>query len=78
YYRPEYEDHEKATEALDLVKIRETLTEATRKRLMSDVPIGVLLSGGLDSSFTSSIAARLLKEKGKELRSFSIGLDAEA
>lgn len=78
YYRPEYEDHEKATEALDLVKIRETLTEATRKRLMSDVPIGVLLSGGLDSSLTSSIAARLLKEKGKGLRSFSIGLDAEA
>ncbi len=78
YYRPEYEDYRTAVADANLDLIRETLTEATRKRLMSDVPIGVLLSGGLDSSLTSSIAARLLKEQGKTLHSFSIGLDPEA
>lgn len=78
YYTPEYEDYTTCDAEVDYTALRESLIEATRKRLMSDVPIGVLLSGGLDSSLTSSIAARLLKEKGKELHSFSIGLDAEA
>jgi asparagine synthase (glutamine-hydrolysing) len=78
YYNPVYEDYLKADHELDLDLIRTSLTEATRKRLMSDVPIGVLLSGGLDSSLTSAIASRLLAESGKKLHSFSIGLDENA
>ncbi len=78
YFTPEWFDYKKATDKLDYKKIRESLIKATKKRLMTDVPLGVLLSGGLDSSLTSSIATRLLKEEGKELHSFSIGLDKHA
>lgn len=78
YYQPIWEDASEAIHPVDYQAIRETLTQAVDKRLMSDVPIGVLLSGGLDSSLTSSIAVRLMKERGETLHSFSIGLDAEA
>ena len=59
-------------------KINSALTEAVEKRLMCDVPFGVLLSGGLDSSLIASISNRILKQResqwGNKLHSFSIGL----
>ncbi|MFL9837867.1 asparagine synthase B [Flavobacterium sp. ST-75] len=78
YYKPQWENAATAVEEADFEALRQWLTHAVDKRLMSDVPVGVLLSGGLDSSLISSIASRLAKQKGQELHSFSIGLDAAA
>ena len=56
----------------DAEKIREALERACQKRLMSDVPVAFLLSGGLDSSLVCSIVRRLCPER--ELHTFSIGI----
>ena len=46
------------TSPVNLENLRKTLEAAVKKRLMSEVPYGVLLSGGLDSSLIAAIAAR--------------------
>jgi asparagine synthase (glutamine-hydrolysing) len=51
--------------------VRRLLDQSVRERLMSDVPVGVLLSGGLDS--TTLVA--LLHERAKGLATFSVGFD---
>jgi len=51
-----------------------TLNNAVRRRMITDRPLGCLLSGGLDSSLVASIASRILKTEGKRLRTFTIGM----
>jgi len=57
-------------------QIRELLDRAVQRRLISDVPLGVFLSGGVDSSAVTALAARHLP-KG-ELKTFSIGFDEKS
>jgi asparagine synthase (glutamine-hydrolysing) len=52
--------------------IRERVLEATRLRIRSDVPVGALLSGGVDSS---SVVAAMARVSGERVRTFSIGFD---
>ncbi|MCI0440622.1 MAG: asparagine synthase (glutamine-hydrolyzing) [Chloroflexi bacterium] len=53
-------------------QIREMLTESVRKRLISDVPLGVFLSGGLDSS---AIVALMSRCGVNPIKTFSLGYD---
>lgn len=60
---------------LVLDTIKQGLISAVEKRLMADVEIGYLLSGGLDSSLVCAIAA---KYSSKPLKTFSIGMQKDA
>ena len=59
-------------ETLILKNIYKLLTEAVNKRLISERPIGCLLSGGLDSSIITSIVCKFLNPS--DVKTFSIGL----
>ncbi|GGW09497.1 asparagine synthetase B [Streptomyces capoamus] len=54
--------------------VLEALRTAVRRRMVADVPVGVLLSGGLDSSL---IVALLADEGQRDLATFSVGFEAE-
>jgi len=53
-------------------RIRELLSDAVKRRLIADVPLGVFLSGGLDSAIVTALAAR---HSTAPLECFSIGFD---
>jgi asparagine synthase (glutamine-hydrolysing) len=53
-------------------ELRDRLRDSVRAHLVSDVPVGVLLSGGIDSALLAALAA---EESGEPLRTFSIGFE---
>lgn len=86
YYRPEWRDYRAVrNRPADPKALRRALEEAVRRQLMCDVPYGVLLSGGLDSSVIAAAAARHVARRVESssreaawwprLHTFSIGLE---
>jgi asparagine synthase (glutamine-hydrolysing) len=66
----------RAIHAADVVaEFKERLTESVRRQLMSDVPLGVFLSGGLDSS---AIAATMAGLRGQTIETFSVAFEEQA
>lgn len=85
WYRREWMDYEKVKDNLsDVAELRKAMEEAIQRQLMSDVPYGVLLSGGLDSSIISAVAKKFAAKRVEtdnqedawwpQLHSFAIGL----
>jgi asparagine synthase (glutamine-hydrolysing) len=86
YYNPTWRNYEAvANQPLNITKLRTALEAAVHQQLMSDVPYGVLISGGLDSSIISAITERYAPNRIEEqdrvqawwprLHSFAIGLE---
>lgn len=85
YYEKDWFDYDNVKDNnADIGELRDALEAAIRRQMMSDVPYGVLLSGGLDSSITSAVAmkysGRRVETGGGEaawwprLHSFAVGL----
>ncbi len=86
YYRRDWFDYDSVKDNVtDAAALRTALEESVKSHLMSDVPYGVLLSGGLDSSVISAItkkyAARRVEDQERseawwpQLHSFAVGLE---
>jgi asparagine synthase (glutamine-hydrolysing) len=59
----------------DLEETREVLIASVHRQMMGDVPVGVFLSGGLDSTLVAAIAARYYARYGQQLQTFAVGVE---
>jgi asparagine synthase (glutamine-hydrolysing) len=72
WYLPAYGTHGPISEEECLEELERRLSEAVRMRLISDVPLGAMLSGGVDSSIVVGLMA---KATSRPVKTFSIGFD---
>jgi asparagine synthase (glutamine-hydrolysing) len=74
YWEPDFNRKQKWTEEEAGERAVEVLREAVRVRLMSEVPLGAFLSGGIDSS---AVVALMSQESAGPVKTFSIGFDEQ-
>ncbi len=58
--------------AVTVEKVRYLVTDAIRRQMVSDVPLGTFLSGGLDSSIITAVCAEEMQKRGERLPTFSV------
>ena len=86
WYNPDWKSYDTVKDnPTSIEDLHDALSAAVHRQLMSDVPYGVLLSGGLDSSITSALAKKFAAKRVEtndeqsawwpQLHSFSVGLE---
>jgi len=74
YWQPDFSKKAKITENEAIEETTRILRESTRLRMISEVPLGAFLSGGVDSS---TVVALMAQESDRPVKTFSIGFEEE-
>ncbi len=74
YWQPDFSKKIKITEEEAIVETTRILRESTKLRMISEVPLGAFLSGGVDSS---TVVALMAQESSQPVKTFSIGFEEQ-
>jgi asparagine synthase (glutamine-hydrolysing) len=77
YWQLRYEAKRRIRDEDAIEETRERIRDAVESHMISDVPVGAFLSGGMDSSLVVALMSDILRERGGRLSTFAIGVEAQ-
>jgi asparagine synthase (glutamine-hydrolysing) len=78
YWQLRYEPKQRMSDEDAIAETRERIRDAVESHMISDVPVGAFLSGGMDSSLVVALMSDILRERGAgPLSTFAIGVEAQ-